>query len=457
MNREAIRKLRKLLGPDSVREAPEDLVLASYDGTDLSGVPAVVVRPETTEEVSRTLKFACEHAIPVTPRGAASGLTGGSVPSPGGISLDFERMNRIISISREDAVAVAQPGILVGDLQRELAGRGLFYPPDPSSASFSTLGGNVAECAGGLRALKYGVTRDYVLAIEAVLADGTVIHTGSAAHKSVAGYDLTRLLVGSEGTLAVFTEITVRLLPLPQEVVLVVAYFDSTEAGAGAAVALLREGFFPRAVEFMDELTMSSVLSSSDAQAPRGTRSCVLVETDGPEGCAVREAREMAAFLERGSALETRLASDPREREVLWDIRRQISPAIHNISEVKLSEDVCVPRSKIVELLRRLREIAQRHGVRIASYGHIGDGNLHVNILDEKSPDPREKLAGVVSDIFGATLELGGTISGEHGIGLTKRDYLDREAGPAELALMKKIKGVFDPTGILNPGKIFKK
>jgi glycolate oxidase len=457
MNAKLTAELKSLLGRDRVRESPEDLVLASYDGTELSGLPVVVARPCSTGEVSRTLKFASDRGIPVTPRGAASGLSGGAVPAAGGIALDMERMNKIISISKEDAAAVAEPGILVADFQRELGKHGLFYPPDPSSASFSTLGGNVAECAGGLRALKYGVTRDYVLALEAVLADGTVIHTGSAAHKTVAGYDLTRLLVGSEGTLAVFTKITVRLLPLPAEVALVAAYFGTPESGAGAAIELLKEGFFPRAVEFMDETSVNSVLSAGEVHAPEGTGSCLLVETDGPQGYAREEARTIAEFLRGLSPLDVRLATDERERDRLWDIRRQISPALYNVTGAKVSEDVCVPRSKMVELLGRLRSISRERGVRIASYGHAGDGNLHVNILDdERSANPREKLSSVISDVFEAALALGGTISGEHGIGLAKRDHLDREVGGAELSLMKSIKRLFDPAGILNPGKIFK-
>jgi glycolate oxidase len=456
MNSKLTAELESLLGHDCIRTSPEDLVLASYDGTDFSEMPGIVVRPRSTEDVSKTLKFSSEHGIPVTPRGASSGLSGGSVPVEGGISLDMERMSKIISISKEDAAAVAQPGILVADFQREIEKHGLFYPPDPSSASFSTLGGNVAECAGGLRALKYGVTRDYVLALEAVLADGTVIHTGSAAHKTVAGYDLTRLLVGSEGTLAVFTEITVRLLPLPQEVALVAAYFRTAESGARAAVKLLGEGFFPRAVEFMDQTSVNSVLSAGEADIPEGTGSCLLVETDGPEDFAQKEAQSIAEFLRDLSPLEVKQATDTRERDTLWNIRRQISPAMYNISGTKISEDVCVPRSKIVELLAKLASISENHGIRIASYGHIGDGNLHVNILDdERSAHPRKKLAGIISDVFGAALELGGTISGEHGIGLAKREHLHREAGGTELSLMKKIKQAFDPSGILNPGKIF--
>ncbi len=457
MNAKLTAELRSLVGRDSVRESSEDLVLASYDGTEFSELPGVVVRPRSTEEVSKTLQFASKHGIPVTPRGASSGLSGGSVPVAGSIALDMERMNEIISISKENASAVAQPGILVADLQRELEKHGLFYPPDPSSASFSTLGGNVAECAGGLRALKYGVTRDYILALEAVLADGTVIHTGSAAHKTVAGYDLTRLLVGSEGTLAVITEITVRLLPLPKEIALVAAYFDTPDSGARAAVRILAEGFFPRAVEFMDETSVKSVLSAGEADIPEGTGSCLLVETDGPEGSAEKEAMEIAEFLRGLSPLDVRMATGVKERDRLWNIRRQISPAMHNISGTKISEDVCVPRSRIVELLARLGSISRDRGVRIASYGHIGDGNLHVNILDEnRLANPREKLSGVISDVFDAALELGGTISGEHGIGLAKRNHLDHEIGDVELTLMKKIKQVFDPAGILNPGKIFK-
>ena len=455
MNRKQISALKKILGSKLAISTPEELELASYDGTDFHAIPSVVVHASCAEDVAKTLAYANEHSIPVTPRGAATGLSGGSVPVTGGISLNTEHMKEIISISREDCTAVAQPGILVADFQRELAGHGLFYPPDPSSAAFSTLGGNVAECAGGLRALKYGVTRDYILAIQAVLPDGTIIDTGSAAHKTVAGYDLTRLLVGSEGTLAVFTKITVRLLPLPAEIALVSAYYGSAEAAVSAAIEMLAEGFFPRAVEFMDELSIASVISSGEAGAPEGTRACLLIETDGPEGCAVREAQDIREFLQSTSPVETRTAVEAKERESLWNIRRQISPAIYNVSPVKVSEDICVARSKVLELLGKLRSIESKHGVKIASYGHLGDGNLHVNILDEKSPDPRRKLDEVISDIFDATLELGGSISGEHGIGLAKKAFLPREIGAVELGLMRGIKEIFDPKGILNPGKIF--
>jgi glycolate oxidase len=459
-----IKQLQSVLGKEKVSLSKESRILSSYDATELERLPCVVVRPSTTEDVSAVMRIASENNIPVCPRGAASGLSGGAIPvgfqekegDLGAIALEMSEMNRILEISRAHARATAQPGILVADFQKEVEKAGLFYPPDPSSAEFSTLGGNIAECAGGLRALKYGVTRDYVLSLEVVLADGSVIRTGSKAHKSVAGYDLTRLFVGSEGTLGIFTEITVRLIPLPEEVCVVAAYFPDTLRAAQAALTLLSGKILPRSVELMDETSIKCVREYSKLDLPSGARASLLIELDGRKNCAVGEGKEAAEVLRQSGALDVRLAVKLEEREIIWDIRKQISPALYNVAKLKVSDDICVPRGSVPDLLKRVEEIGKKWGLEIASFGHAGDGNIHTNILSrEDSQEVRQRIEKASEEVIDASLSLGGTITGEHGVGLTKKKYLPKEIGSRELTLMRSMKSLFDPKGILNPGKIF--
>jgi len=462
--KDVIRKLESVLGKEKVSFSKESRILSSYDATELAKLPCIVVRPSTTEDVCAVMRIASEHNVPVCPRGAASGLSGGALPVGfegkegefGAIALEMGAMTKILEISRAHARATAQPGILTGDFQKEVEKVGLFYPPDPSSAEFSTLGGNVAECAGGLRALKYGVTRDYVLSLEVVLADGSVIRTGSKAHKSVAGYDLTRLFVGSEGTLGVFTEITVRLIPLPEEVCVVAAYFLDTLRASQAAITLLSGKILPRSVELMDETSIKCVREYSRLNLHPRARASLLIELDGRKTCAVREGEEMAQVLRQSGAIDVRLAVKPEEREIIWEIRKQISPALYNVAKLKVSDDVCVPRGSVPDLLKRVEEIGKKWGLEIASFGHAGDGNIHTNILSgEDSEEVRRRIGKASDEVIALSLSLGGTITGEHGVGLTKKKYLPSEIGARELALMRGMKSLFDPKGILNPGKIF--
>ena len=462
--KDVIRKLESVLGKEKVSFSKESRILSSYDATELAKLPCIVVRPSTTEDVCAVMRIASEHNVPVCPRGAASGLSGGALPVGfegkegefGAIALEMGAMTKILEISRAHARATAQPGILTGDFQKEVEKVGLFYPPDPSSAEFSTLGGNVAECAGGLRALKYGVTRDYVLSLEVVLADGSVIRTGSKAHKSVAGYDLTRLFVGSEGTLGVFTEITVRLIPLPEEVCVVAAYFLDTLRASQAAITLLSGKILPRSVELMDETSIKCVREYSRLNLHPRARASLLIELDGRKTCAVREGEETAQVLRQSGAIDVRLAVKPEEREIIWEIRKQISPALYNVAKLKVSDDVCVPRGSVPDLLKRVEEIGKKWGLEIASFGHAGDGNIHTNILSgEDSEEVRRRIGKASDEVIALSLSLGGTITGEHGVGLTKKKYLPSEIGARELALMRGMKSLFDPKGILNPGKFF--
>jgi glycolate oxidase len=444
------------VGKEHVSTAIEDLICHSYDATKQMALPAAVVRPETAQQVSGVLAHANEQRIPVYPMGAASGLTGGAVPVQGGIVLDMTRMNRIVTIDGQNMVAVVEPGVVCADFQAAVEELGLFYPPDPASSEFSTLGGNVAECAGGLRCMKYGVTRDYVLALEAVLPSGEIIHTGSRAMKNVSGYDLTRLLVGSEGTLCVFTQITVRLIPLPECIRAVLAYFAGFDAAARTVSTIIEARIVPRALEFMDEDTLEAVRDYGEFDFPPETKAALLVEVDGDDAATQREAETVATICRENGCGMVSVAISAEDREELWKTRRAVSPALYNLAPKKIGEDVCVPRSRLAELLGELKRIEQEKSLRIACFGHAGDGNVHVNFLVESdTPEDLRRTEEGVEELLRTVVAYGGSISGEHGIGTTKTEYLGIEIPPRELDLMREIKQIFDPNGILNPGKLF--
>jgi glycolate oxidase len=369
--------------------------------------------------------------------------------------LSTEKMNRILEINREDLTVLVQPGVINGRLQRELERHGLFYPPDPSSLNFCTIGGNVAENAGGARALKYGVTRDYVIGLEAVLPDGRIITTGVKTAKGVVGYDLTRLLVGSEGTLAMITKIRLKVLPLPEDVITLLALFHELEPAGESVQRIIAEGILPRTLEFLDAETIHAVENYKTIGLPGGTEAMLLIELDGAPSVITCDAERISAICEKLGG-EIIMAENESARMKLWEARRAISPALFHISPAKINEDIVVPRSRLAEMLRRLKMLSERTGIRIVSFGHAGDGNIHVNLMvDREKKKEYEKAQKLVEEIFRITLELGGTISGEHGIGLTKRHYISMEIHPAELEIMKKIKQAFDPKNLLNPGKIF--
>ncbi|MDA8432452.1 MAG: FAD-binding protein [Nitrospiraceae bacterium] len=441
--------------PGRVSTAPEDLLCYGFDASGLEAAPSAVVWPQDVDDVVKIVTFASSHSIPIVPRGAGSGMTGGAVPPAGAIVLSLERMNKILEIDRENMTALVEPGVVNGTFQVELERHRLFYPPDPASMNFCTLGGNVAENSGGPRALKYGVTRDYVMGLEAVLPDGSVIHTGVKTAKGVVGYDLTRLLVGSEGTLAVITKIRLRVLPLPDEIVTLMALFGDVEKSGEAVRFILAQGIIPRTLEFLDSGAVHAVENYRPVGFPKDAAALLLIELDGHPQAIAKDAERITEVCRKFQG-EVIMAEDEAAREKIWEARRAVSPALYHLKPAKISEDIVVPRSRIPQMLGILKRLGESSGITIVSFGHAGDGNIHVNLMiDRNDKAEYEKAQKLVSEIFRATLDLGGTISGEHGIGLTKAAYISMEIPPAELELMKRIKQVFDPKNILNPGKIF--
>jgi glycolate oxidase len=435
---------------------PEDLACYGFDASGLEGRPALVAWPRTAQEVSETLKYAYGRGMVIVARGAGTGMTAGAVPPEGAVILSTEKLNRILEVDYENLNAVVEPGVINGDFQRALAERGYFYPPDPASMEFCTLGGNVAENAGGPRALKYGVTRDYVMQLEAALPDGRIITTGVKTHKGVVGYDLTRLLVGSEGTLAVVTKIRLRFLPLPQDVTTLLAYFGDVEAAGRAVSEIISSGILPRTLEFMDNECIKAVEKFKPTGLPTTIDALLLIELDGYPEVIQKEAEKVLNICRNWRA-KCEVAADEEARARLWESRRAISPALYHISPTKINEDIVVPRSRISDMLAVLKRLSRDSGIPIVNFGHAGDGNIHVNIMvDKRDPEKLKRGHEVVGEMFRRVLDMGGTISGEHGVGLTKAEYIGMEIGEAELELMRNIKKVFDPKGLLNPGKIFK-
>ncbi len=448
-----LRELARIVGPANLLTSPEELVVYSFDATRQQSLPSAIARPASSSEISKILTLANRERFPVVPRGAGTGMSGGSVPVMGGLVLSLERMNAILEIDEEDFLAVVEPGAITGDLQSAVETRGLFYPPDPASSKFCTMGGNVAECSGGLRAVKYGVTKDYVLSLEVVLPTGEIITTGSRTVKSVAGYDLTKLIVGSEGTLGVVTKIIVKLLPLPESVRTLAAYFPRVDDAAHAASQILAGKIVPRALEFVDEAALRAVEAYLKEDLSEGAAAMLLVEVDGPAETTKRESDQIEDIMTKAGVSRLNRAGSSEEREQLWKARRSISPALYTLKPKKMNEDIVVPRSKIVDILRDIGGIARRHNLLIVNFGHAGDGNIHTNILID---DAEMELAETaVKEIFTATLRLGGSITGEHGIGTAKAAYLPMEITPEALGAMKRIKQALDPNNILNPGKIF--
>ncbi len=451
-----IEKLSAIVGPENVATDEAGLLTYAYDATRLKGTPSAVLRPGSEEEVSKILSLANERGVPVVPRGAGSGLSGGAVPSRGGIVLSFERMNRIISIDVSNRIATVQPGVVTGEFQKAVEEKGLFYPPDPGSLAFCTIGGNVAENAGGMRALKYGVTRDYVTGLRAVLPSGEIIRAGVKTAKGVVGYDLARLIVGSEGTLAVVTEITFTLIPLPEKVITMTAFFSGPRQAGKAVSAIMASPFTPRCLEFLDGEALGAGARKIGYALPEGAGAFLLIETDGSPDEADRQMNGIHALL-KDNALRINITQDKAASAELWRLRRSTSQALFSIAPHKINEDTVVPVSRVPDALEGFGEIASRFGQKIICFGHAGDGNIHVNVMTDKSDPERLKMAEeAVSEVFRLVLALGGTISGEHGVGLTKLPYIGMELSAAEIELQKKIKSVFDPNGILNPGKIFR-
>ncbi|MPZ14586.1 MAG: FAD-binding protein [Chloroflexi bacterium] len=446
--------LRGVLPSDRVTTAPEDMIVYSYDGTWLVGRPQMAVTPLDAREVAAAVRVAADEHVPIVPRGAASGLAGGAVPAFGGIVVNMTRMNRILDIDRVNMTVVTQPGVVTASLQAAVEREGLFYPPDPASLRQSTIGGNIATCAGGPRCLKYGVTRDYVLGLEAVLPSGEIMRTGARTAKNVTGYDLTHLFVGSEGTLGLVTEATLRLVPLPRARRTVMADFSTVSGAASSVTDVLEAGIVPCAMELMDNTTILLVEEHLHAGLNTRAGALLLIEVDGDPEVVPRQAEEIAAICQQ-RANGVRLAGDQKEADTLWTARRSVASAFGKLRPHRLGEDIAVPRSKIPEAVERIRDIGIEHDLTIAIFGHAGDGNLHPNILlDLRDEDETSRTLAAAEEIFRVAMQLGGVLSGEHGIGLLKRDYLAENLDPQALAVMRAIKRTIDPQNIMNPGKV---
>ncbi len=450
-------QLEAIVGAGALLTAPVDLIAYGFDGTFFDSTPPLVVLPGTAAQVAAIHRLATAHKIPLTPRAMGSGLSGGSVPLGGSIVLGVARMNRVIAIDPVDRVAVVEPGVITAHLQALVEAQGLFYPPDPSSLRQSAIGGNVAENAGGARGLKYGVTGDYVLALQVVLPDGSIIRTGGRSVKNVTGYNLRALFTGSEGTLGTITEITLKLLAKPRFARTALAVFDRIDDAAQAVNAVMRSGILPTAIELIDNLTLRCIEDAMALGLPIDADALLLFGTDGNHAEIVAaETATIADIARAHNAREVTVAGDAAEAERLWAARRAISPSLARRRPNKLGEDIAVPRSAIPQMVRRVREIAARHDLEIPLFGHIGDGNLHPNILCDKN-DRAEMLrvTAAAREIFETAVALGGTLSGEHGIGLLKKQFLELDLGADAVALMRRIKSAVDPDGIMNPGKIF--
>lgn len=448
--------IRSIVGPANVLSTPEECVCYGYDASKLKSVPDVVVFPSGASEISELLKLANRERLPVFPRGAGTGMVGAAIPGNGGIVMVLTRLNRILEIDPDNMIAVVEPGVVTGEFQKALTPHGLFYPPDPASLAFSTIGGNVAMCAGGPRAVKYGVTRDYVLGLQAVLPTGTIIRTGTRTMKGVVGYDLTRLMVGSEGTLCVFTEITLRLIPLPESTRTMMAVFRLLEGAAQAVTMIIRERIVPSTIELMDQATIEVVENHLRMGLPLDAEALLLIEIDGRPSVLDEDAAHIGEICRRCGCSSVEVAHSDEERDRLWKARRSVSPALGRIRPGKINEDVTVPRTRIPDLIRAIRRLADKYSLIIVCFGHAGDGNIHTNImLDKSDPDERSRASKAVEELFRMVLDLGGTLSGEHGIGIAKSPFLKWEIGEEGLKTMWRIKQALDPLNILNPDKMF--
>jgi len=458
-----LRFLEQLFPGDGLVTKPEEMAVFGADSSRRAAMPWAVVRPKNEDQIVELLRWAEAEKMPLVPRLRGTGMSGGAVPAFGGVVVSTLWLNRVLDIDGDDFCAEVEPGVVTAEFQAQVQKQKLFYPPDPASLKISTLGGNVSTCAGGMRAVKYGVTRDYVLGVRAVLPGGKICDAGGRTHKNVVGLDLTRLFVGSCGTLGIFTKLTLKLLPLPESSATVLAAFPSLHSALEGARGVFRAGILPTALEFMDATACRGISQIRDVPWPTGsstgqgeepTQAVLLLKVDGSASALAEDINRLEQALSRANPSCLLKGLGPKEEEPLWEIRRLVSPAAFQLGPDKLGEDVAVPRGKTVEAVEGFQAIGQEHHTHVACYGHLGDGNIHVNIIhDATDEDQRTRAKACKEAVFRLTLALGGTISGEHGTGITKAPYVSWQLSETERALMAGIKGVFDPSGILNPGK----
>jgi D-lactate dehydrogenase (cytochrome)/glycolate oxidase len=456
LSAEARRFLEKTFPGDALTLAPEEMFVYGTDASRRHAMPAAVVRPSSPDQIRQLLAFAQAGRIPILPRGRGTNTVGDCVPVSGGIVVSTARLNRIKEIDPQDFVAVVEPGVVTGELQAELAKQRLLYAPDPASLKFSTIGGNASTCAGGLRAVKYGVTRDHILGLKAVLPGGEAITCGGRTHKNVVGLDLTRLFVGSEGTLGVITELTVKLLPLPAASATLALAFAGVDEALTAAGDIFQAGILPAAMELMAREALVAVAAISPVPWPETAGAVLLVRVDGSPAAVAADASLLETATRAAGPVWSRRAVSPEDEEAVWEPRRLLNPASFKAAPDKISDDITVPRGRLRQAAAGIQAVAGELSLRILLFGHVGDGNLHVNIMhDAADAGERSRAVAARERILDLALSLGGTLSGEHGVGLAKLPFLDRQLSPAARSLMAGIKAAFDPHGIMNPGKAY--
>jgi glycolate oxidase len=458
MDERILKEIYSIIPKDRILLDLQDRYSYSFDASFGEYLPDVVIQPNNKEEICKLVRLANEFSIPVYPRGAATSLSGGPLPVEGGMVIDMSRLNRKLEVDRENMLAIVSPGILTAQIHQEAEKCGLFYPPDPSSAHVSTIGGNILENSSGPRGLKYGTTKEYVIGLEVITPLGDLIRTGGKTVKNVTGYDLTRLIVGSEGTLGIVTEIILRLIPMPKARKTMLASFNRVIDSGHAITKILSSGILPSALELMDQHCVRAVENYQPCGLPLDAEAIIIIEVDGHPTAIDEEIHMCEDICRKQGAVQVRVAENEKERADIWKSRKMVSPAITQLGPTKISEDATVPRSKIPEMMERLYQIREKYNLNLVVFGHAGDGNLHPNIItDKRNKEEMSRVEDAVSEIFEAAVELGGTLSGEHGIGTLKAPYMELELGEIGLLMMKKIKEAWDPNNIMNPGKIFPK
>ncbi|MFO1442326.1 glycolate oxidase subunit GlcD [Bacillus sp. Bva_UNVM-123] len=456
---EAKQKFIDIVGFENFDDSKAGRLVYSFDATpQFQSMPDAVISPRNKTEISKIVTICNEHQIPIVPRGSGTNLCAGTCPTEGGIVLLFKHLNQILEIDEENLTVTIQPGVITLDLTKAVEAKGLFYPPDPSSMKISTLGGNINENSGGLRGLKYGVTRDYVMALEVVLANGEIIRTGGKLAKDVAGYDLTRLFVGSEGTLGIITEATLKLIPMPETKKALLALYSDLEAAARTVSKIIAHKIIPTTLEFLDQPTLEAVEAFAKIGLPTDAKAILLIEQDGPAHIVERDIELISEICKSEHAVSVEAAKTAEEAEALRTARRAALSALARLRPTTILEDATVPRSEIANMVKAINDIAEKYNLWICTFGHAGDGNLHPTCLtDSRNKEEIERVEKAFEEIFAKAIELGGTITGEHGVGVMKAPYLEMKLGHAGIAAMQAIKSSLDPNNIMNPGKMFAK